>query len=75
MSKHRHQTHQQPQPPAPVSFFGECNACRFYKHDGHGMARCHARPPQLRVPYDNLSAWPVVPQVGGGCGLFNPKTQ
>ena len=46
-----------------------CCECRYSVPDG-ALNRCHASPPQVRMPYDNLSAWPVVPAKGGGCRLW-----
>jgi len=45
-----------------------CRECRWFVKVNE-TARCHANPPQIRVPYDNMSAWPVVPDKGGGCRL------
>lgn len=46
-----------------------CCSCRYYVRVNE-LARCHLNPPQIRVPYDNMSAWPVVPDRGGGCGQW-----
>ena len=43
-----------------------CETCRWRHWDG-GTFRCHAHPPQVRFPYDNMACWPVVPSTGGGC--------
>ena len=50
-----------------------CATCRWCITEGNGAPRCHANPPQLRLPYDNLSAWPVVPFVGGGRRLHEER--
>jgi hypothetical protein len=47
----------------------ECRYCRNAKFY-HNNLRCHAGPPQVRFPYDNMSAWPVVPETGGGCSIW-----
>ena len=46
-----------------------CNQCRWRAWDS-GTHRCHLNPPQMRIPYDNMSAWPVVPATGGGCSKW-----
>lgn len=38
-----------------------CATCRHRWYD----LRCHAHPPQLFGQYDNVSAWPRVPDDGG----------
>ena len=43
-----------------------CHTCRWRVWDA-GTNRCHAGPPQVRFPYDNMACWPVVPSTGGGC--------
>lgn len=60
--------------PAPATL-APCNACRWAVDEGNGLLRCHVNPPQLRVPYDNLAAWPVVPSTGGGCRLWQEQGQ
>jgi hypothetical protein len=37
------------------------------------LLRCHFNPPQVRMPYDNMAAWPVVPSKGGGCSQHKDK--
>ena len=46
-----------------------CSTCRWRAWDG-GTHRCHAGPPQVRFPYDNMACWPVVPDKGGGCRIW-----
>jgi len=46
-----------------------CSSCRWRAWDG-GVWRCHSGPPSVRMPYDNMAAWPVVPETGGGCRLW-----
>ena len=43
-----------------------CKTCRWGIWE-QGVRRCHLNPPSVRFPYDNMSAWPVVPETGGGC--------
>lgn len=43
-----------------------CKTCRWRVWE-QGIGRCHLNPPSVRFPYDNMSAWPVVPDAGGGC--------
>lgn len=50
-----------------------CNTCRWFVRHSNGSFRCHAEPPRIRWPYENLSAWPIVPVQGGGCGLHQTK--
>jgi hypothetical protein len=58
--------------PKPIK---PCNTCRWSIRDqGTNLARCHANPPQIRLPFDNIAAWPVVPEQGGGCGLHQEAT-
>lgn len=45
-----------------------CCSCRWYVRVAD-LSRCHVNPPQIRLPYDNIAAWPVVPSSGGGCRL------
>lgn len=52
---------------------GPCSTCRWSLRENNGVHRCHANPPQIRTPYDNLAAWPVVPEQGGGCRLWEAK--
>lgn len=49
-----------------------CATCRWRVWNG-STHRCHANPPQIRIPYENLAAWPVVPETGGGCRLHEPS--
>lgn len=37
------------------------------------LLRCHCNPPQVRMPYDNMAAWPVVPSRGGGCSYHQAQ--
>jgi hypothetical protein len=46
-----------------------CLTCRW-RVWANGCHRCHCGPPQVRHPFDNLAAWPVVPETGGGCRLW-----
>lgn len=50
----------------------ECKDCRWARVD-RSVLRCHANPPQVRLPFDNIAAWPVVPAKGGGCRLHEWK--
>lgn len=51
-----------------------CNTCAWRVFDvGSNLSRCHANPPQIRLPFDNIAAWPVVPEKGGGCRLHEEK--
>jgi len=51
-----------------------CRDCVWAVHDpGTKLLRCHANPPQIRLPFDNIAAWPVVPDQGGGCRLHEEK--
>jgi len=59
-----------PQADQPRPRVGPCRTCRWAIREGNGVLRCHANPPQIRTPYDNLAAWPVVPEQGGGCRLW-----
>lgn len=43
-----------------------CHSCRWAVGN-RDQLRCHLNPPQIRLPYDNIAAWPVVPREGGGC--------
>lgn len=52
-----------------VPSLSPCNTCRWRVRYGNGLSRCHAEPPQVRFPYDNMACWPVVPDTGGGCRL------
>lgn len=55
-------------PPKPA--LKPCSTCLWaVREQGNEPLRCHASPPQLRLPFDNLAAWPVVPEKGGGCRL------
>jgi hypothetical protein len=60
-------------PAAAAQIKGQCSMCRWAIREGNGVLRCHSNPPQIRTPYDNLSAWPVVPEQGGGCRLWEEK--
>lgn len=59
--------------PAPVAAespeIQPCHSCAWFVRGGNYTARCHANPPQIRLPFENAAAWPVVPLVGGGCRL------
>lgn len=55
-----------PVPPLP-----ECRSCQWFRKVNE-TARCHGGPPQIRLPFDNMAAWPVVPIQGGGCRLWEP---
>ena len=55
------------EPSAPA--LAPCRSCRWRTLD-RGVGRCHANPPQIRLPFDNMAAWPVVPDEGGGCRLW-----
>lgn len=50
-----------------------CSTCLWSIREGNGLHRCHVNPPQIRLPYDNLAAWPVVPTEGGGCRLWEER--
>lgn len=56
-----------PQSNTPRPMLEPCSTCRWRVWDG-GTHRCHANPPQVRFPYENMACWPVVPEKGGGCG-------
>jgi hypothetical protein len=43
-----------------------CSTCQWAVPTNE-LLRCHFNPPQVRMPYDNMAAWPVVPSKGGGC--------
>jgi len=49
--------------PEPIQ---PCCSCRWAVQTKE-LLRCHLNPPQVRMPYDNMAAWPVVPSRGGGC--------
>lgn len=51
--------------PKPVGL-QPCHTCAAFVLD-RDLARCHLNPPQIRLPYDNMAAWPPVPTQGGGC--------
>lgn len=54
---------------SPLPSLKPCSSCRWRAWDG-GVWRCHSGPPSVRMPYDNMAAWPVVPAEGGGCRLW-----
>lgn len=55
----------------PKPTLPQCKTCKWSQHDpGCKLPRCHANPPQIRLPFDNIAAWPVVPEAGGGCRLW-----
>jgi hypothetical protein len=58
--------------PATAQQIHPCHTCRWAVL-ANDVLRCHSHPPQLRVPYDNMASWPVVPKVGGGCRLHEQR--
>jgi hypothetical protein len=58
--------------PAPLP---PCNTCRWFVARAlkDNYSRCHAAPPYPRVPYHDQSSWPVVPETGGGCRLWEER--
>ena len=71
-SRNTKTAHDVPFKPAPVAP-KPCSTCCWSVREGNGLSRCHANPPQVRLPYDNLAAWPVVPETGGGCRLWEER--
>lgn len=52
----------------PIATEGKpCAECVHSKPDERRLLRCHLNPPFIRFPYHEMSAWPVVPERGGGC--------
>lgn len=51
----------------------QCKDCRFAVDHGNLVLRCHLLPPAIKMPYDTMSAWPVVPVQGGGCRSWEGK--
>lgn len=59
----------------PLVQLKACCTCRWFVAAGKGdkFSRCHANPPNIRFPYHDMSAWPVVPESGGGCRMHEDK--
>lgn len=59
---------------AHVIVLTPCSTCRwFVTEPNRDSARCHLNPPAVGFPYYDKSYWPVVPNVGGGCGRHEVK--
>jgi len=54
----------------PLPSCATCHWAQWHRTD----LRCHLNPPQIRLPYENIAVWPVVPQEGvSGCSFFRNK--
>lgn len=50
-----------------------CATCVHSAPDERRLLRCHLNPPSIRFPYHEMSAWPVVPEKGGGCSHWRDE--